>query len=222
MLFDMAFRKTLRTGHRTFELDIQLRTDQNRLVILGPSGAGKSQTLRAIAGLLRPDSGYIRLADQVLFDHAKRQHLSPQARQMGYLFQEYALFPHLTVRQNIAFGRTRRWLNPSRQRADSQVDYWIDAFQLRAVAHQYPDALSGGQKQRTALARTLITHPRLLLLDEPFAALDPPLRRTMRQELDQLQRRLSIPMLLITHDPEDARLFGDQVLHLQDGKLALE
>jgi molybdate transport system ATP-binding protein len=135
------------------------------------------------------------------------------------VFQDYALFPHLSVRQNIAFPLVRGWCNPRRHHAHRQVDYWLDAFQLGQVADQYPHELSGGQKQRTALARALVTQPRALLLDEPFAALDPVLRARMRTELKELQHRLQVPMVLITHDPEDAVVFGDHVLDLRDGRL---
>jgi len=219
MQFDLHIQKTLISGKRRFELDIQLASHQQRIVILGDSGAGKSLTLKAIAGLLRPDRGHIRLGETTLFDHQQRIHLAPQMRNIAYLFQEYALFPHLNVRQNIGFGLTQGWRNPDRQRSNEKVDQWLAALDLQAVAGQLPHELSGGQKQRTALARALVSEPRALLLDEPFAALDPSLRILMRKELDDLQRRLQVPMILITHDPEDADVFGDHVVHLRDGKI---
>jgi molybdate transport system ATP-binding protein len=205
MLLDLDIRKTLRAGKQSFRL--------------GPSGAGKSLTLKAIAGLLRPDAGHIRIDGHVLFDAAIGIDLAPQKRALAYVFQDYALFPHLTVRQNIAFPLVRGWFNPRRRHQNNQVDYWCDAFQLGQVADQYPHELSGGQKQRTALARALVTQPRALLLDEPFAALDPALRARMRGELKDLQQRLQVPMVLITHDAEDAAVFGDHVLDLRDGRL---
>jgi molybdate transport system ATP-binding protein len=220
MLLDLDIRKTLRAGKQSFRLDVRLQTDSRRIVILGPSGAGKSLTLKAIAGLLRPDAGHIRVDGHVLFDAEQGIDLAPQKRALAYVFQDYALFPHLTVRQNIAFPLVRGWLNPRRRHQDSQIDYWCGAFQLGEVADQYPHELSGGQKQRTALARALVTQPRALLLDEPFAALDPALRARMRSELKDLQQRLQVPMVLITHDPEDAAVFGDHVLDLRDGRLA--
>lgn len=217
MQLDIDIRKTLKSAKRSFQLQVRFQTDSQRLVILGPSGSGKSLLLKAIAGLMRPDQGHIRLDGTRLFDRAAKIDLPPQQRQMAYLFQDYALFPHLNVRQNIGFGLSRGLLNPRSSLQDEAVDYWLDAFQLRPVADQLPEELSGGQRQRTALARALIAQPRALLLDEPFSALDSPLRIHMRRELDELQRRLQVPMLLITHDPEDAEVFGDQVLHLRDG-----
>ncbi|MGP3789356.1 ABC transporter ATP-binding protein [Pseudomonas sp. B392_1p] len=219
MQFDIDLQKTLKSAKRSFRMQVRFQTDSQRLVILGPSGSGKSLLLKAIAGLMRPDRGHIRLDGTPLFDRAAKLDLPTQARQIAYLFQDYALFPHLNVRQNIGFGLSRGLLNPRASLQHEAVDYWLDAFELRPVADQLPDELSGGQRQRTALARALIAKPKALLLDEPFSALDPQLRTHMRRELDDLQRRLQVPMLLITHDPEDAEVFGDQVLHLRDGMI---
>ncbi len=218
MQLDLDIRKTLRSGKREFHLDVRLQSTSQRIVIAGPSGAGKSLTLKAIAGLLRPDAGHIRLDGRMLFDAAANIHLPPQTREVAYLFQDYALFPHLTVRQNIAFPLSRSWLNPRRHKRHEAVDYWLDAFRLGPMAHQFPGELSGGQRQRTALARALVSEPRALLLDEPFAALDPELRSAMREELSDLQRRLQVPMVLITHDPEDVAAFGGDVFRLRDGR----
>ena len=188
-------------------------------MITGPSGSGKSQLLKAIAGLVKPDSGHIRVGGGLLFDTQAGVDLKPQARDLAYLFQDYALFPHLNVRQNVGFGLARGWLNPAAHAPQANVDHWLEIFQLTAVAQQFPDELSGGQRQRVALARALVARPRALLLDEPFAALDPALRIRMRAELDALQRRLQVPMILITHDPEDVRVFGDRVLQLHAGQV---
>ena len=217
MQLDIDISKTLKSAKRSFQLQVRFQTDSQRLVVLGPSGSGKSLLLKAIAGLIRPDQGHIHLDGTPLFDHVAKIDLPPQRRQVAYLFQDYALFPHLNVRQNIGFGLRRGLLNPRAALQHEAVDYWLDAFQLRPVADQLPEELSGGQRQRTALARALIARPRALLLDEPFSALDPQLRSHMRRELDELQRRLQVPMLLITHDPEDAEVFGKQVLHLREG-----
>ncbi|WJF89385.1 ATP-binding cassette domain-containing protein [Paraburkholderia bonniea] len=219
------FRKTFNTAGRVFTLDVAFTAHARRLVLFGPSGAGKSLTLQAIAGLVQPDEGVIELDHQTWFDHARRIHLKPQQRKLAYLFQDYALFPHLNVRQNIAFGLSSGWCNPAARGepddAPNQalVAYWLDALELRALAALRPAQLSGGQKQRVALARALITQPRLLLLDEPFSALDSALRQRMRHELAELQARLDIPLVLITHDAEDLALFGDQVVQVDNGQV---
>jgi molybdate transport system ATP-binding protein len=159
------------------------------------------------------------VAGRSLYDSASGLCLSPQDRQLAYVFQDYALFPHLTVRQNIASGVRRGWLNPARSFTDPAIERWIEAFHLEPVAGHYPHQLSGGQRQRTALARALIINPTALLLDEPFAALDKALRQRLRQELKELQEQLRIPLLLITHDDEDLRVLADDVVHLQAGRV---
>lgn len=219
MSLTLAIRKSLETAGRRFTLDVAFETHAQRVVLFGPSGSGKTLTLQAIAGLLRPDEGMIRLGSAALFDSAASIDLKPQARHIAYLFQDYALFPHLNVRQNIAFGLHKGWLNPARRETHPDVEYWLDALELRGVAGSHPVHLSGGQKQRVALARAVVSKPQLLLLDEPFSALDHALRERMRAELLTLQTRLDIPMLLITHDPEDVTVFGDEVVRLVDGRV---
>ncbi len=219
MEFDIAISKVLRSGRREFQLNARFESLHKRLLIFGPSGSGKSLTLKAIAGQLTPDSGHIRLGNTVLFDQQAGINLPPQQRRIGYMFQDYALFPHLNVRQNIGFGLAKGWFNPGRLAAHAAVDHWIDAFQLGEVAHQFPAELSGGQRQRTALARALVSNPLALLLDEPFAALDPDLRDQLRAELDQLQKKLDLPIIVISHDPADARLLGQHIIHLRDGQV---
>ncbi|WP_342117397.1 ATP-binding cassette domain-containing protein [Pseudoduganella sp. OTU4001] len=222
MTIRVDIRKTLRAGARCFQLDAQFQSASKRVVIYGASGAGKSQMLKAIAGLSRPDSGVIELDGRRLFDSGAGVNVPAQRRRVGYLFQDYALFPHLNVRQNISFGLQRGWFNPSPRGEPEAVRYWLEAFGLAEVAHQRPAELSGGQRQRVALARAVVSEPAALLLDEPFAALDPALRVRMRSELDALQRRLDIPMLLITHDPDDAATFGGHVLTMADGRVTGE
>ena len=219
MIWDIDITKRLQHGNASFEMAVAFRSDAPRLVLFGPSGAGKTQTLKVVAGLVRADRGHVRVASRTLFASAERVDLSPQQRRLAYVFQDYALFPHLTVRQNIAFATRSGWTNPSRGLQDVSVDHWIETFRLQPVAEHYPHQVSGGQRQRVALARALMNQPTALLLDEPFAALDKGLRQRLREDLSELQRELKIPMLMITHDDDDVRTLADEVVHLQAGRV---
>lgn len=222
MIWNVQLQKRLRQAGHTFELDVRFASTARRVVVIGPSGAGKTLTQKMITGIVTPDAGRVEVAGRVLFDSATRVALSPQQRQLATVFQDYALFPHLTVRQNIAFARRRGWRNPARDASDEQVERWIAAFQLEAVAGHYPHQISGGQRQRTALARALVTEPTALLLDEPFAALDPSLRTRLREELQALLAQLALPLLLITHDQDDVAAFAEHVVQLQQGHVIEE
>lgn len=219
MSFEVDIARTVTSERRRFELRLSFTTTARRCVVFGPSGAGKSLTLAAIAGLMRPDAGRISIHGETVFDAAAGIDIPARRRRVGYLFQDYALFPKLNVRQNIAFGLQRGLHNPARDVSGAEVERWLEAFELSDAAAQRPSELSGGQRQRTALARALIASPRALLLDEPFSALDPPLRDRMRAELDGLLHRLSIPMLMISHDPQDVEWFGDETIYLQEGRI---
>lgn len=219
MVWDVDVVKRFEHAKRRFDLRVKFQSDAQRLLLFGSSGAGKSQTLKIIAGLTRPDRGHVRVSGESLFDHNAGLDLPAQARRLGYVFQDYALFPHMTVRQNIAFGLQRGWRNPSRKIAHEAVDRWIGTFQLKPMEQHYPEQLSGGQRQRTALARALAAQPRALLLDEPFAALDKPLRKRLRDELVELLGQIRIPLLLITHDEADLQCFGEEVVHLAGGRV---
>ena len=217
MSFEVDIDKTMHSAQRSFKLRVRFTTHARRSVIFGPSGAGKSLTLAALAGLMKPDRGRIAFGTEVLFDSRAGIDIAARRRGFGYLFQDYALFPRLNVRQNIAFGLSAGLRNPSAQVGGEAVERWLRAFELLDVAAQRPGELSGGQRQRTALARALVNSPRALLLDEPFSALDPALRERMRTELDELLRRIDIPVLMITHDPADLDWFGEEALSLRDG-----
>ena len=219
MIWDVTLGKQLRHDASRFDLDVSFASDALRLVLFGPSGAGKTQTLKMLAGIVRPDRGRVAIAGRVLYDGALRVNLTPQQRRLAYMFQDYALFAHLTVRQNIAFALRSGWLNPPRGVADDAVERWIDAFHLQAIVGHYPHQISGGQRQRTALARALVHEPTALLLDEPFAALDQRLRQSLRDELRELQAQVGLPMLLITHDDEDVAALADDVVHIHAGRV---
>ncbi len=218
-VWEVALRKQLRHGASRFALDVRFAADVQRVVLYGPSGAGKTQTLRMVAGITRPDGGTVRIAGRTLYDADAGIDLSPQRRRIGYVFQDYALFPHLTVRQNIGFALQRGWRNPARHAAAPEVERWIAQFHLESVADHHPHQISGGQRQRTALARALVTQPSALLLDEPFAALDKPLRQRLRDELLQLQTALALPLLLITHDDDDVHCLAQAVVALDGGRV---
>ncbi|WP_343731513.1 ATP-binding cassette domain-containing protein [Duganella sp.] len=222
MQISLDISKTLGAGERAFQLEACFASAGPRVVVYGPSGAGKSQMMKALAGLVTPDRGRIELGGRCLYDGQAGINVPARERNVAYLFQDYALFPHLNVRQNIGFGLQRGWRNPRAAVDGETIRYWLQAFELDHVAHQFPHQLSGGQRQRVALARALAPQPSALLLDEPFAALDPGLRERMRAELDALQRRLAIPMLIITHDPEDVRVLGGHVLRMEAGRIIEE
>ena len=184
-------------------------------VLFGPSGAGKTTLLRALAGLDRPEAGYITYREHVWFDAARRVHVPPQARGVGMLFQEYALFPHLTVAGNIGFGLAGR--PPEEPRA--RVEVLAASFGIADLLRARPGELSGGQRQRVALARALAPRPRLLLLDEPLSALDGPTRDALRAELRQLLDRTGVPAVVVTHSRTEARVLGHRLAVVVDGAL---
>ena len=203
-----------RLGAFELRLDWDLEPGST-LVLFGPSGSGKTTALRSMAGLLRPLEGRVDIGGRPVFDSASGVWVPAHRRQIGYLTQQYHLFPHLTLARNIAYGLdARQGGNPGQR-----VEELLDAFRLRGLEDRYPWELSGGQQQRVALARALATQPRLLLLDEPFAALDAGLRRTLRQELRTTLSRSPIPVILVTHDREEALILGDEVQVMEDGNV---
>jgi molybdate transport system ATP-binding protein len=195
------------SGLRTFELDVELSVGRETVALVGPSGAGKTTVLRAIAGLRRPDRGRIALGGHAWFDATAGVDLPPERRSVGLVFQEYALFPHLTVRANVAFGGAAR------------VDELLERFGIGRLAGVKPANLSGGERQRVALARALARDPRVLLLDEPLSALDAHTRAVVRGELQDLLGELGLPSLLVTHDFGDAAALADRIGVVIDGRL---
>ncbi len=189
----------------------------NELVVLfGPSGCGKSLTLQAVAGLLTPDAGHIELpGGAVAFDAATRTYLPPQRRNVGYVVQELALFPHMTARQNIEFG-IAGW--PTSRRRE-RVSHLLTLLGLEGLDDRRPRQMSGGQQQRVALARALAAEPSLLLLDEPFSALEAPLRSMLRREVAGIRRRLDLTALFVTHDLGEAYALGDHIVVYDDGRV---
>lgn len=184
-----------------FHLRASFSCENVFLGILGASGSGKSMTLKCIAGIERPDRGRIVLDGRVLFDSAKRINLPPRERRVGYLFQNYALFPGMTVRQNILCGLHAE---KDRRKREARTDAMLDLLQIRDIASLRPEALSGGQAQRTALGRILVNEPDLLMLDEPFAALDTHLRLKLQAELKELLSGYDRGVILVTHDRDEA------------------
>jgi molybdate transport system ATP-binding protein len=211
-----ALEVKLRHTFPGFDLDIDLSLGRNVGVLFGPSGAGKSVTLRMIAGLIKPNEGRVTLGSRCLYaDGPDPVWVSPQRRRIGYVFQHHALFPHMTVLQNIVYGA--RGL--PKHKALSEARELVREFQLAGLELHYPRSISGGQKQRVAFARALIGRPDLLLLDEPFSALDHPTRLHMRDCLGQVMRSLDIPVLLVTHDLEEATAIAARIFICIQGRI---
>jgi molybdate transport system ATP-binding protein len=192
---------------RAFRLEVGLEVGRETLALVGPSGAGKSSILRAVAGLLTPSRGRVAAGTATWLDTERRIDLPPERRSVGLVFQEYALFPHLDVRRNVAFG------------GGDRVDELLDRFRIAHLASARPAALSGGERQRVALARALARDPAVLLLDEPLSALDSHTRGVVRGELTELLAELRLPTVLVTHDFEDAAALADRVGVLVDGRV---
>ncbi|MGH9118974.1 MAG: ABC transporter ATP-binding protein [Acidimicrobiales bacterium] len=207
---------TVRLG--TLDLDVDLRVDTGEIVaVLGPNGAGKSTLFRALSGLLPLQAGRIELDGQVLDDTATGVHVETADRPIGVVFQDYLLFAHLSALDNVAFGLRARGL--PRKRARAAAGAWLDLVGLGMAKAAKPRALSGGQAQRVALARALATEPRLLLLDEPLAALDAEARVSMRTELRHQLSRFSGTRLIVTHDPLDAMVLAERLVVLEAGRI---
>lgn len=216
-MIDVRLRKNFAASpdSAAFDLDIGFASAAGVTVLFGPSGSGKTLTLDLIAGFARADEGRILLDDQILFDAESGVFLPPQQRNCGYVFQNYALFPHMTLRQNLEFAAERR----PRLERHRRVNELLEQFHLVEAAGRKPHQLSGGQRQRCSIARALIGGPKLLLLDEPAQGLDAPLRSELYATLRQVRKDFATPALLVTHDLDECFELGDEMLILREGKI---
>jgi molybdate transport system ATP-binding protein len=206
MTLTVAVKKRL----QYFDLDISFSCPDEELhVMIGPSGSGKTTILRMITGLDRPDDGLISYGDETWFDSKRGIDLPPQKRRLGYVFQEYTLFPHLNLYENAAFAAADR----------QEARDLLDLFGIGHLRDRRPHMVSGGERQRCAICQALARHPRLLLLDEPFSALDILTRRKLRGDLKTLKTRFSFPVLYVTHDIDEALFLADEILPVVKGKV---
>jgi molybdate transport system ATP-binding protein len=204
----------------SFELNVHLRAEAGITVLFGPSGAGKTLILNCLGGFARPDEGRILVNDQLFYDAATRVHLPPRERRCGYIFQDHALFPHMTVRENLRFAAGSRSSPNGRLNRHRRINELLEAFELTELAGRKPIQLSGGQKQRAALARTLVNEPSMLLLDEPVRGLDARLREGFYDLLRRTRDQLGVPILLVTHDLEECFELADTVYLIENGRFA--
>jgi molybdate transport system ATP-binding protein len=216
-MISARLRKTFaaRPDSAPFSLELEFQAAAGVTVLFGPSGSGKTLTLDLIAGFERPDDGRILLDDEILFDGAAAVCLAPQSRNCGYVFQDYALFPHMTLRQNLEFAAERR----PRLERHRRVKEMLEKFRLGDAAGRRPHEVSGGQRQRCSIARALIGAPKLLLFDEPAQGLDAPLRAEFYEVLRQVRTDFKTPMLLVTHDLDECFELGEEMLVLREGRL---
>ena len=214
----MSLHVDIRKRLGSFVLESAFEQDGGVLGLLGASGCGKSMTLKCIAGIEKPDEGRIVLDGRVLYDSAARVNLPPQQRQVGYLFQNYALFPNMTVRQNIAVGLHRE---KDRRKRERELEDAIHLFQLDGLENHRPHQLSGGQQQRVALARILVNRPQLLMLDEPFSALDSHLRLRLQMELKERLSAFGRDVLMVTHSRDEAYHMCGRIAVMESGKIKI-
>lgn len=198
-----------------FLLDVAFSVDKEVLTLFGPSGSGKSMTFQCLSGLLKPDEGYINFNGRVVFDSKKGINILPRERKVGYIFQNYALFPHLTVRNNISFGM----LGLNKNEENGKVNYLLKTMKLTGLGERYPWQLSGGQQQRVALARALAMEPELLLMDEPFSALDSNVKDELEREILEIQHYYQGNILLITHNLAEAYKLSSKIAVYQSGRI---
>lgn len=214
MLF-LQIEKTYPNFH--LGINFSLAEEKSAAVFFGPSGSGKSLTMQCLAGLVTPDAGKIMAVGKIMFDSGKKINLSPQKRAIGYMVQDYAMFPHLNILQNVAYPRTGLFGQHVGKEQKELALRLMEKFGIEQLQKLYPAQISGGQKQRAALARALNANPALLLLDEPFSALDPLLRQNMRAEILRFLKELRLPAIVITHDPDDVEAFAGSLVMFRGG-----
>ena len=214
-VLDVQFRKSFAAQATQFLLEVEFQAAPGFTILFGASGAGKTTLLDCVAGLTRPESGRIAIGGRILFDAAQRIDLPVENRRLGYVFQDLALFPHLTVKQNVQYGLAHL---PQQER-DAQAFAILEAFRITHLAQRYSREISGGESQRTALARTLVTDPALLLLDEPLAALDAATKARIIDDLRKWNQAHRIPILYVTHSREEVFALGERVLVLDAGRI---
>ncbi|TKK69846.1 ATP-binding cassette domain-containing protein [Ilyomonas limi] len=208
--------KQLRLAHENTQLSIGTTIPSNTITaIYGPSGAGKTTLLKILAGLVQPEQGAVEVNGRIWLDTARRVCLPPQQRSIGFVFQEYALFPHMTVQQNLQFAAGKNG-------DKSYIDKLLHLVKMEAFIHAKPSQLSGGQQQRIALIRALVRKPQLLLLDEPLSALDDAMRHELRTELYHIQQQLQITTLLVSHDISEVYTLASNLIHLEHGKVVFQ
>ncbi len=198
---------------KNFTLDVSFEMENELVVLFGPSGSGKTTFFKCISGITVPDAGKVTVSNKVYYDKDKKINLPIQKRNLGYVFQNYTLFPHMNVRKNVECG-LKGW---EKQAMESRTMEMLKLLHIEELETRYPSQLSGGQKQRVALARALAPKPELLLLDEPFSALDKEIRTELSEKIKSIQNKLGIPILFITHNLEEAFLLADRILVLYGG-----
>ena len=206
MILSAFFKKRL----KYYDLELSFSCPSGKtMVMIGPSGGGKTTVIRMLAGLETPDDGLLRFGEEIWFDSERRVNLKPQKRRLGYVFQDYNLFPHLDLYDNAAFAAVDK----------KEVDSLFELFGISHLKKRKPHMVSGGERQRCAICQALARHPRVLLLDEPFSALDVVTRRGLREEIKKLKGRLSCPMIYVTHDINEALFLADEIVPLVEGKI---
>ena len=210
---NMSISVNIEKSFRGFTLKVQFETTDLSTGILGASGSGKSMTLRCIAGIEKPDRGKIVIHGKTVFDSEEKINLKPQERQVGYLFQNYALFPTMTVRDNIRCG-----FRGEKKLRDEKVQDFICRYHLEGLENRYPSQLSGGQQQRVALARMMIGEPEVILLDEPFSALDGFLKDVLQKDMQDFLKEYTGDMIMVTHSRDEAFRFCRNLMLLKEGK----